>query len=173
MINFDEEIKKFHPSLEVDEAEDAIYNNNVTDLTDILVEMMKEAKEHEEEDNKRKEEVDVKNDVEQTLFATDKTLKDVKGKVSDDEIKKAQDARDALKKAQDSGDLEDMKKKRDDLNKIVQDLSVKLYQQAQQAQQQAGGDNGATGTGSIDGKKSDDNTVDGDFSEVDPDKDKK
>ncbi|WP_368791094.1 molecular chaperone DnaK [Companilactobacillus farciminis] len=135
--------------------------------------MMKEAKEHEEEDNKRKEEVDVKNDVEQTLFATDKTLKDVKGKVSDDEIKKAQDARDALKKAQDSGDLEDMKKKRGDLNKIVQDLSVKLYQQAQQAQQQAGGDNGATGTGSTDGKKSDDNTVDGDFSEVDPDKDKK
>ncbi|WP_119326105.1 molecular chaperone DnaK [Companilactobacillus musae] len=136
--------------------------------------MMKEAKEHEEEDNKRKEEVDVKNDVEQTLFATDKTLKDVKGKVSDDEIKKAQDARDALKKAQDSGDLEDMKKKRDDLNKIVQDLSVKLYQQAQQAQQQAGGDKGAAGTGSTDDKKSgDDNTVDGDFSEVDPDKDKK
>ncbi len=45
MINFDEEIKKFHPSLEVDEAEDAIYNNNITDLTDIMVEIMKEAKE--------------------------------------------------------------------------------------------------------------------------------
>ncbi len=45
MINFEEEIKKFHPSLEVDEAEDAIYNNNVTDLTDILLEMMKETKE--------------------------------------------------------------------------------------------------------------------------------
>jgi len=42
MINFDEEIKKFHPSLEIDEAEDAIYSNNVTDLTDILLEMMKE-----------------------------------------------------------------------------------------------------------------------------------
>lgn len=46
MINFDEEIKKFHPSLEVDEAEDAIYSNNTTDLTDILVEMMQEAKEN-------------------------------------------------------------------------------------------------------------------------------
>lgn len=45
MINFDDEIKKFHPSLEVDEAEDAIYNSNVTDLTDILLEMMKETKE--------------------------------------------------------------------------------------------------------------------------------
>lgn len=42
MINFDEEIKKFHPSLEIEEAEDAIYNNNVTDLTDILLQMMKE-----------------------------------------------------------------------------------------------------------------------------------
>ena len=46
MINFDEEIKKFHPSLEVDEAEDAIYNNNTTDLTDILLEMMKETREN-------------------------------------------------------------------------------------------------------------------------------
>ena len=47
MINFDEEIKKFHPSLEVDEAEDAIYNNNITDLTDIMVEILKETKETE------------------------------------------------------------------------------------------------------------------------------
>ena len=45
MINFDEEIKKFHPSLEVDEAEDAIYNNNITDMTDILLAMMKEKEE--------------------------------------------------------------------------------------------------------------------------------
>lgn len=46
MINFDDEIKKFHPSLEMDDAEDAIYNNNVTDLTDIMIEMMKEVKEN-------------------------------------------------------------------------------------------------------------------------------
>lgn len=42
MIDFDEEIKKFHPSLEVDEAEEAIYNNNVTDMTDVMLEMMKD-----------------------------------------------------------------------------------------------------------------------------------
>ena len=138
---------------------------------------MKEAKENEADDNKRKEEVDVKNDVEQALFQTDKTLKDVKGKVSDDEIKKAEDARDALKTAQDSGDIEEMKSKRDDLNKIIQDLSVKLYQQAQEAQGAQGaadaGNAGATGAEADDKGKSDDNTVDGDFTEVDPDKDKK
>lgn len=42
MIDFDEEIKKFQPSLEVDEAEEAIYNNNVTDMTDVMLEMIKD-----------------------------------------------------------------------------------------------------------------------------------
>jgi hypothetical protein len=36
MIDFDEEIKKFKPSLEVDDAEDAIYNNDVPDITDLI-----------------------------------------------------------------------------------------------------------------------------------------
>lgn len=40
MINFDEEIKKFQPSLEVSQAEDAIYHNDVKDITDILEEMI-------------------------------------------------------------------------------------------------------------------------------------
>ncbi|MFV0341555.1 MAG: hypothetical protein ACK5JH_01495 [Anaerocolumna sp.] len=44
MINFDEEIAKFQPSLEVDQAEDAINNNDLTDMTDIINNMMKEIK---------------------------------------------------------------------------------------------------------------------------------
>ena len=44
MINFEEELKKFHPSLEIDEAEDVIINHNMTDFTDILVDMVKEQK---------------------------------------------------------------------------------------------------------------------------------
>lgn len=46
MINFDEEIKKFHPSLEIDDTEDVIYNNSVTDMTDIMIELMEEMKEN-------------------------------------------------------------------------------------------------------------------------------
>lgn len=45
MLNFEEELKKFHPSLEVEDAEEAIYNQDLTDVADILVDMMKEAKE--------------------------------------------------------------------------------------------------------------------------------
>lgn len=49
MINFEEELKKFHPSLEVEDAEDAIYNQDLTDMADVLVKMMKESEEKSEE----------------------------------------------------------------------------------------------------------------------------
>lgn len=44
MIDFEEELKRFQPSLEVEEAEEAIYSHNLTDMTDILQEMIKEAR---------------------------------------------------------------------------------------------------------------------------------
>ena len=47
MINFDEEIKKFHPSLEIEEAEDAIYNNDISDITDVMIQMINELKSEE------------------------------------------------------------------------------------------------------------------------------
>lgn len=141
-------------------------------LSDEEIERMKkDAEEHAAADKKKKEEVDLKNEVDQELFQVDKTLKEVKGKVPEEDIKKAESARDDLKKAKESGNLDDMKTKKDALNKVIQDLSVKLYQQAQGAQGgQAGnaGNNGTNGnnnnSGSDDGK-----TVDGDFKDVTPD----
>ena len=50
MIDFEEELKKFHPSLEMEDVEDAIYNQDVTDLADVLVKLVKESKESEEEE---------------------------------------------------------------------------------------------------------------------------
>ncbi|MCI9174334.1 MAG: hypothetical protein HFH49_05205 [Lachnospiraceae bacterium] len=44
MINFEEELKKFKPSLEVEEAEDAIYDRDLTDMTDIMQEILREAR---------------------------------------------------------------------------------------------------------------------------------
>ena len=132
--------------------------------------MVKEAKENEEADKKRKEEVDLRNEVDQLLFQTDKTLEEVKDKVDAAEIKKVEDARDALKKAQEANNLEEMKTKKDDLTKAIQDISVKLYEQAQQAQQQAGAQGAAETQDAGNGSAGNDgNTVDGDFKEVDPD----
>ena len=42
MIDFDEEIKKFQTSLEVDDAEEAIYNNDVPDITDLIAKIMED-----------------------------------------------------------------------------------------------------------------------------------
>ena len=128
--------------------------------------MQKEAEEHAEEDKKKKEEVDLRNEVDQLIFSTEKTLKDVKGKVSDDDIKKVQDALDALKKAQKDNNLDEMKAKKDELSKVAQDLAVKLYQAnggAQGAQGQAGPQN----PGSQDGNNG--SAGEGEFHKVDPD----
>lgn len=48
MIHFEEELKKFHPSLEVEDLTDAIYNQDLTDMADLLVKMMKESAVEEE-----------------------------------------------------------------------------------------------------------------------------
>lgn len=80
--------------------------------------MVKEAKENEEADKKRKEEVDLRNEVDQLLFQTDKTLEEVKDKVDAAEIKKVEDARDALKKAQEANNLEEMKTKKTTLRRL-------------------------------------------------------
>ena len=133
--------------------------------------MQKEAEEHAEEDKKKKEEVDLRNEVDQLIFSTEKTLKDVKGKVSDDDTKKVQDALDALKKAQKDNNLDEMKAKKDELSKVAQDLAVKLYQAnggAQGAQGQAGPQAGPQNPGSQDGN--DGSAGEGEFHKVDPDK---
>ena len=44
MINFEEELKKLHPSLEVEDAEEAIYNQDLTDMADLMVKVVKESK---------------------------------------------------------------------------------------------------------------------------------
>ena len=130
--------------------------------------MQKEAEEHAEEDNKKKEEVDLRNEVDQLIFTTEKTLKEVDGKVPEDEVKKVKDALEDLKKAQKDNNLEDMKAKKDALSKVAQDLAVKLYQQNGGAQggPQAGpqGPNPQGGQPNDNSNGNDDGpTVDGDF----------
>ena len=48
MINFEEELKKFHPSLEIDQAEEAIYIQDLTDMADLLVNIIRESQEEEQ-----------------------------------------------------------------------------------------------------------------------------
>ena len=93
---------------------------------DEIERMVKDAEANADADKARKEEVDLRNDVDALLFSVDKTLKELEGKVDADEVKKAEDARDELKAAVEANDIEQMKEKRDALNEIVQKLTVKL-----------------------------------------------
>ena len=130
-------------------------------LTDEEIErMVKDAESNAEADKARKEEVDLRNDVDALLFSVDKTLKELEGKVDEEEVKKAEAARDELKAAVEANNIEEMKTKRDALNEIVQNLTVKLYEQA--AQQQAQENPEAAQGGA-------DDVVDADFEEVDGD----
>ena len=45
-LDNEEELKKFRPSLEIDQVEDTVYSNNLSDVTDLMDEMLKEMKEH-------------------------------------------------------------------------------------------------------------------------------
>lgn len=118
------------------QKEQTITIKSSSGLSDEEIErMVKDAEANAEADKTRKEEVDLRNDVDQLLFSVDKTLAELEGKVDADEVKKAEEAREELKAAVEANDLEAMKTKRDALNEIVQALTVKLYEQA--AQQQA------------------------------------
>jgi len=127
--------------------------------------MVKEAEENAEADKQRREEIDLRNEADQLVFTTDKTIKDLEDKVSDEEKQKAEEAKEALKKALEGEDLEEIKTKKEALEEQVQQLSVKLYEQMAQEQQQ--------GQPEGDSSSEDEDVVDADFEEVDDEKEDK
>ncbi|MDQ1144982.1 molecular chaperone DnaK [Bacillus sp. SORGH_AS 510] len=129
---------------------------------DEIQKMVREAEENAEADKQRKEEVELRNEADQLVFQTEKTLKDLEGKVDEAEVAKANTAKDELKQAIEKNDLNEIRSKKDALQEIVQALTVKLYEQAAQAQQQAGQDAG--------GAAGKDDVVDAEFEEVKDDK---
>lgn len=146
------------------QKEQTITIKSSSGLTDEEIEkMVKDAEANAEADKARKEEVDLRNDIDALLFSVDKTLGELEGKVDADEVKKAEAARDELKAAVEANNLEDMKAKRDELNEIVQALTVKLYEQAAQQAQAENPEAADAAQGGAD------DIVDADFEEINDD----
>lgn len=129
---------------------------------DEIEKMVKEAEANAEDDKKRRAEVEARNEADSLVYTTEKTLKELEGKVDQTEIDKANEAKEVVKKALEGDDVEEIKASSQKLSEIVQQLSVKLYEQAAQAAQTAEGVN-ADGTA----KNADDNIVDADYEVVD------
>ncbi|MGM9921782.1 MAG: molecular chaperone DnaK [Bhargavaea sp.] len=128
-----------------------------------IEQMIKDAEANAEADKKRQEEAELRNEADQAVFMTEKTISDLGDNVSEEEKKQAEEAKDELKAALEKDDIEDIRTKKDKLMEIVQQMSVKMYEQAAAQAQQAQQDGGS----------SDDGVVDADFEEVDDDKNNK
>lgn len=127
-----------------------------------IEQMVKDAEENAEADKQRKEEVEVRNEADQLVFTTEKTLNDLGENVSEEEKQQAEDAKEKVKTALEGEDIEAIRTAKDELQEIVQQLTTKMYEQAAQQAQQEQGEAG--------GESSDD-TVDADYEDVKDDND--
>jgi len=144
---------------------------------------IKEAEQYAEEDKKQREAVETKNQAEGMLFETERQMKDLEDKATDQEKAAVQSAREELQKAIDANDVEDMKTKMEALTNAFYPISTRIYQEAQANAQNAGagagagagfdpnnmGNMGGFGGNAGGSTGGNDNTVDADYEVVDED----
>ena len=133
--------------------EQSIVIQNSSGLNDDEIErMVKEAEEHKAEDDKRKEEVELKNKAEQFINQIDQAMADSGDKMDAAQKEETQKLRDELQKALDENDIETIRTKLEALEAAAQAASASMYEQGQQADGNAQGAN-------------DDDVVDAEFEE--------
>ncbi|MCT8337649.1 molecular chaperone DnaK [Methanoculleus sp. Afa-1] len=116
--------------------------------------MMDDAKKFEEEDQKKREEIELRNTADTAIFTAERAMKDAGDSIEAADKEKIESAIVDLKKALEGDDLEAIKQKMDALTEAVYALTTKMYQQAQAAAQQEKAEGAA---------KKDDNVVDADY----------
>ena len=122
---------------------------------------VKEAEKYAAEDEKAKENIEIKNNADQMVYQTEKSIKDLGEQLSDEDKKALEEKKEALKKAAEGTDYEDMKQK-------TEDLTNEFYRITQKVYGQAGGNPSEGGANPRENKKDDgDDTIDGDYEVVD------
>lgn len=111
--------------------EQSITITSSTNLSDEEIERMKkEAEEHKAEDEKRKEEADTRNEAEQLVFQTEKSLKDLGDKVDSKEKEETESLIKDLKEALEKDNIDDIKSKKEKLQEKAMALATKVYEEA-------------------------------------------
>ena len=134
-------------------------SSNLTE--DEIKDKVREAEVHAEEDKKKKESIEIKNNADSVIYASESALKDVDGKISDEDKKKVEDAIEDLKSVKDTDDIDAIKAKTEALQTAFQSVSEELYKQAQAQANEQGAE-----------AKADDDVVDADYEVVDDEDDK-
>ena len=118
--------------------EQSITITSSTNLSDEEIEKMrKEAEANKEADDKRKALAEAKNEADAAIFQTEKSLKDLEGKVSDDDKKSAEDKIAELRNVMNSDNVDDIKAKTKELNDVAMKYAEKVYQEAAKQNQNA------------------------------------
>ena len=111
--------------------EQSITITSSTNLSDEEIDkMVKEAEANKEADEKRKEEAEIRNEADSSVFACEKALNDLGDKVDKKDKEKAEKLIEEVKKALEGADTDEIKKKTEELNKVAMDLAGKVYEQA-------------------------------------------
>ncbi len=141
--------------------EQSITITSSTTLTDEEVDkMMKEAEANKEQDEKRKQEAEVRNEAEQMVFQTEKSLKDLGDKVDAKEKEEVEGLIKDLKDALGSDDIEYIKTKKDKLSEKAMALAAKVYEQVNKERAES-----STEKANTQEDKKDDNVQDADYEE--------
>jgi len=100
---------------------------------------VKEAEQFAEQDKKKKEEIEVRNQAETLVYETEKNVKELGDKLSEDEKSQINNAKEELSRALESGNVEEIKEKTEKLTEQFHTISAKMYQQASQQNPNMGG----------------------------------
>ena len=127
--------------------EQSITITSSTNLSDEEIEKMrKEAEANKEADDKRKALAEAKNEADATIFQTEKSLKDLEGKVSEDDKKAAEDKIAELRNVMNSDNVDDIKAKTKELNDVAMKYAEKVYEEAAKQNQNASTSDANTAT---------------------------
>ena len=111
--------------------EQSITITSSTNLSDEEIDkMMKDAEANKEADEKKKEEAEIRNKADSIVFQTEKAISDLGDKISAEDKTKAEDKLNGLKKALEGTDIEEIKTKTEELEKVAMDLAAKVYEAA-------------------------------------------
>lgn len=130
---------------------------------------VKEAEQYAEQDKAEKEKIEIRNNADTAIYTTEKSMNDLKDKITEDDKTAIQAKIDELKEILKGEDNEKIKTATEELSKTSYDIFGKIYAQAQQEQQAAQG----AAAGGADAGGADENVVDADYEVVDKDEDNK
>ena len=141
-----------------------------TKLSDKEIErMIKEAKEHEEEDRRKREEIEIRNNADSLIYTTEKTISELGDKLSKEQKEKIESALKSAKAALSGKDIGKIKEEAEKLQKVLQEAGTAIYQEAakryaeEQAKQKTEPPKEEKGTENSGSKKHKDKVIDADF----------